>query len=207
MAIIAAPSALRSAQVSIKPVDTLAEVRGSYAGVETRLDFGGEWWTMQIVTPVMEWADAAAVSAWCDLLREADAVAKVAVPVQASRLGTSAANTLTITAPAAAGQRLVSVSGIGANATLLAGSFVQTASFRLHRLREDVTADGLGNGVLSLFPRLRTVLAAEQALSIGATPPPFGLWRLSGRPGHEWDANRGSLLVGAKTLNFIEALS
>lgn len=204
--IIDAPAALRMAQLSLRAVDTLAEVRSVYSGAEGRIDYGGEWWELTVVTPPMLWDDAAEVAAWCDRLRADDAVARIEMLALMARRGTTTADTITLNANAAAGGRTVSVSGLGAGATLLAGAMLHTQGDRLHRLRQGVTADGSGTASLDLFPRLRSGLSAGAVLRLSGTPRPRGLFRLQGRPGHEFDAGSGAV-VQPKTLTFIEAVA
>lgn len=203
MPIIAAPAALEYEQASLRAVDTVAETRSVYSGAESRLDFGGEWWELTLVTIPMQWGDAAEIAAWCDRLRDADATAQIDLSSLTTRLGTTAAATITLTSGAAAGQRSVAVTGLGAGKTLLAGSFIATAANRLHRLRQSVTASGTGAATLDLFPRLRDALSTSAVLTIGA---PAGLWRLQGRPGHDWSAPQFGSLVAPKSLTFVEAL-
>lgn len=203
MVIIDPPAALKTAQVVIAAFDTLSETRRVYSGIEDRLDFGGEWWGLQIVTPFMAWDDAADVSAWCDRLRDDDAAARVAPPSSAARRGTSAAATFSVASAGAAGSRALAVEGMGAGLTLGAGSFISIAD-RLHRLRVTATADGAGAATLELFPRLRSVVAIAATVAVTA---PKGLWRLQGRPDIGFDAPRSGRLALPKTLSFLEALA
>lgn len=199
--IIDAPVALKRAQMSLRGRDTVAETRSVYTGAESRIDYGGEWWELTIVTPPMRWDDAADVAAWCDRLRDDDAVARIELAGLMARRGTTTAETVAVTANAAASSRTVSVDGLGASATLLPGSFLHTPGDRLHRLRQSVTGDA---ATLSLFPRLR------DALSIGAVlrlaPRPRGLFRLQDRAGIDLDASGGAT-VQPMTLTFVEAVS
>lgn len=207
MAIIDAPAALTRARFALEASDTVSETRGVYDGVESRLDFGGEWWRLTIVTGVLSEADQGDVFAWCDLLRDADAVARIRLDPVLTPLGTTAAATIAVTGAASAGQRAVAVDGLGAGATLLARSYLSTPGDRLHRLRVSATADGAGAATLELFPRLRDPLAPGAALRLGGGTKPAGLWRLQGRPAHALSRDVPPGYAEPQTLTFLEALA
>lgn len=197
------PVVLEGATFTLTPRDTVAETRSVYSGAEERLDFGGEWWELTIQTPLLDWDSAAELDSWTDRLRDADAIARLSLLGLAPKRGTTTATTMTFSANALAGARSFGISGLGASATLGAGSFLSVAD-RLHRLRVGAVADGSGACTIEVFPRLRAPATLGSTIQIATGVR--GLWRLQGRPAHSWDAQRGNSILSGKTLTFVEAL-
>lgn len=75
--------------------------------------------------------------------------------------------------------RSLAVAGMGASKTLLAGDWLQLGggtSTRIHRVVEDVTANGSGQATLTIEPALRYSPADGDTVRLNA---PEGLWRLT----------------------------
>lgn len=203
---IAAPAALGLAEFSLSARDTVAESRSVYSGAESRLDWGGEWWELTLSTPPARWDDAAEIEAWADRLRDADAVARIRLDLSMPRRGTTTADTVTVSGAHSAGGRSLAVTGLGASATLLAGSLIADADRRLHRLRASVTANGSGAATLDLFPRMRAAYAGGEAWRLAGGEGVVGNFRLQARPGHAFAFGARGGVLGGKVLQFVEAL-
>lgn len=203
LTILDPPAAFKAADWSLSLADTVAEPRSGYTMVESRLDYAGEMWALTVTTPPLRQPDAVAILAWCDRLRDADAAARLSVPLPIGGLGmfgTSAAATVTVTADAVAGARSVAVTGIGVGLTLGAGQMIAVGD-HLHRLRATVTGTA---ATLSLTPRLRRPVTIGQTLSlVDAT----GIFRLQARPTHHLTASQFGAHAAPMTLEFREALA
>lgn len=205
---IAAPAALAFAALSLSARDTVAESRSAYSGAESRLDWGGEWWELTVTVPPQRWNEGAAeLEAWADRLRDADAVARIRLDAPMPWRGTTTAATVAVSGAHAAGGRSLAVTGLGAGATLLAGSLIADPDRRLHRIRQDVTANGSGAGTLNLFPRLRAAYAGGEAWRLAGGEGVVGNFRLQARPGHDFEFGARGGVVGGKVFRFVEALA
>ena len=202
---IPSPAALAFAELSLSARDTLAEQRSVYSGAESRLDWAGERWELTISTPPSRWDAAAEIEAWADRLRAGDAVARIRLDLSMPRRGTTAAATVTVSGAHTAGGRSLAVTGLGASATLLAGSLIADPDRRLHRLRASVTANGSGAATLDLFPRLRAAYSGGQAWRLAGGDGVVGNFRLQNRPGHVFAFGERGGVIGGKTLQFVEA--
>lgn len=204
--VFAAPAAFRPASLSLRRADTLAEVRSVYSGREARLDFGGQWWLCDVTTERLTWDDAAEVEAWADRLRGDDAVGAFRLDLIMPRRGSTTASTMTANGAASAGAASLAVAGLGAGATLLAGSLFSDSAGRLFRVTADATADGAGQATLAIFPRLRAAVAGGATFRLAGDPGVLGRWRLAApSEGHEWSRPSHGVRVGPKTLSFVEA--
>lgn len=207
MTIHPAPPEFRLAELSLMARDTVAETRSLYSGRETRLDFGGQWWECQAQTAALTRDQAGALSAWAAQLRRADALARFAVDHIAPRRGTTTAATVSASA-AAAGAEVLTVSGLGAGKTLLAGSLLSDPEGRLFSLRADVTADGAGSAALALFPRLRQPVSAAATFRLTGV---LSLWRLQEAPPLSFSVSLGRGAAGQNAgpmvWRFVEAFN
>jgi hypothetical protein len=174
---IDAPAALRWHSYDLAPVDTLAEARSVYTGAAARFDFGGGWWALTLTTRDQTQIHAAALEAWCDRLRAADAVARLRPPPGYIAQGTTLAAKLALTSARGASATALAVEGLGAGGTIVAGSFVSIAD-HLHRVQQTV-AGGSGDP-LRIWPPLREDSGLGATVEI--TRRIRSLWRLQGRP-------------------------
>lgn len=203
-----APASFKPATLNLRRADNLVTVRSLYSGAEARLDPGGQWWVCSVTTEKLGWDDAAEVEAWADRLREADAIGTFRLDLIMPRRGTSTADTISANGAAAGGASSIDVSGLGAGATLLAGTLFSTATGRLFRLRADATADGSGDATLEIFPRIRTTISGGATLRLAGGAGVVGRWRLeTPSEGHDWDRRSHGVRAGAKTFNFVEAFA
>lgn len=93
-------------------------------------------------------------------------------------LGTSAGSGVTVNGAGQTGAALA-VAGVGAGATILAGTFLQVTdgtTARLHMVVENATADGSGLATLTIEPELRSSPAASSAVVFDE---PVGTMRLT----------------------------
>ncbi|MFT6775231.1 MAG: hypothetical protein ACJA1L_002950 [Paracoccaceae bacterium] len=198
--VLDAPAGMRWHAYDLGAIDTVAEQRSVYTGAAKRLDFGGNLWTLKLATRDQTQAHAAALEAWCDALRAADAVARLGPPPGYAAQGTTTAETLTLAAARAAGASLLAVNGLGAGLTIAAGSYVSIAD-HLHRVRATV-AGGSGDQ-LQIWPPLREAAAMGAVVEIGAGVR--SLWRLQGRPTRSAISDRPALAAPVE-LQFMEAI-
>lgn len=92
-------------------------------------------------------------------------------------LGTCNVAGVTVIQPGSAG-RVLRVAGLGAAKTLLSGSWIGLNG-RLYQVTADATADASGIASLEIEPRLRSLPAHGDAVTLSA---PVGIWTLDAEP-------------------------
>lgn len=98
---------------------------------------------------------------------------------QTAQRGTWAGASPLVVGAHAAGVRTVAVDGLSAGATGKAGDWLQFGSgsaSRLHKLVEDFTANGSGEGTAEIWPRTRVALADNAPVTLAS---PKAVWRLA----------------------------
>lgn len=185
MAVIDAPDGLFWAEIALQPNDSIAAPGSPFDGAQDEIDFGGQWWSAQATTARLDHQQAAAFSAFARRARLAGNRARIAFPWPAGTRGTTAATTLTTTATLPALGAALAVSGLGAGATLLAGTMLSIDD-ALFELREDATANGAGAATLALWPRARVAYAAGRSVRLGRLAR--SLWRIDSPPATVWSS-------------------
>lgn len=175
------PASFRIATFSVGMLDGLSQNRGTYSGAERRLETGGEIWIAGLDLIHMTPEQSLPVQALCHRLMRADAALVLGAPSGAVQLGTTRVGLLTLNGPAGAGATDVDVSGLGAGKTLLAGSYINFGTRRLHQVIEDATANGSGDATLTILPRLRQNYSNGSSLKINPANIK-SIWRLNASP-------------------------
>lgn len=189
-----APAALMRASLSLPRGDTIAQTRGAYDGVMSEVDFGGQWFTLSLMTPVLRPAEAAAVHAWVMLIRQPGVVGRIDLGDALGRFGTASVETATLSAAGTAGDAEIALEGL--DGTLDAGSYVSIADRPYYVL-------GATEGGLAIWPRLRAAYPSGEVVQLGAGRR--GLWKPVGLPPHEWAFDRLGQLSPAIAIEFREA--
>lgn len=183
---------LRRANAMTESVFTLQQQVYQYTGAV---------WEAEIKLPPMKYADARQWEAFILALRGMRGTFTMGNPLNTNASGTVSGASFDGAHSVRATE--ISITGGGANATVLAGDTFQIgtgADSRIHMVVQSVTLDGSGAGIIDIEPPLRTGVADATSLDFTL---PKGVWRLSSND-IGWDINQASLY--GFTIPCIEAL-
>ncbi len=99
---------------------------------------------------------------------------------------------------------VLAIKGLTVGATVKKGDFLQLGSgvtSRLHKIRNNATADGAGKLSVDIWPSVREALAGDEAI---VTTNAVGTFRLAANT-RRWDIDRGSVFDGFQ-FSAVEAL-
>lgn len=170
--------------------DAVAAVASPYTGqTQTQSWPGADMWAGTVTLPPLAQADADLWISFLMELRGMQNAFQLGDPLKATPRGSVAGAPLidnTVSTGNAAMSQTLGTKGWtpGAAGVLLTGDYVQVG-YRLHRVLDDVDADGSGNATLNIWPSLREVPADGAALG---TDNCKGLFRL-GSNQRQWSAD------------------
>lgn len=147
------PSAMKCSIATITSVFTSPNT-----GARQVLERDGQRWMMELTIPPGDDARSRAIAAILAKLRGPAGTLLVPFFHALTARGSLAGNPVL----AAGSGRTLTVTGFTHSATgvLLAGDMIQTSTGRAHMVTEDVNADGSGNALVVVEPRLRTTVTA-----------------------------------------------
>jgi hypothetical protein len=163
----------------------------------------GQMWMAEVSLPPMQRADAQKWLSFLLSLKGRVGTFLLGDPVCKTPRG-SIAGTPLVNGAHSARSSTLSIKGLTAGTTLLAGDYVQVgtaSSSRLHKNLQDATASGAGVMTIDIWPNLRADLASNAAVTVTNT---VGLFRLASNT-VEWDV--GEAQMYGLSFAAVEALS
>jgi hypothetical protein len=150
----------------------------------------GDMWEADVVTPKMLRADAEVWVAFLLALNGREGTFLMGEPVNTTPQGTWAGQSPLVFEAHDAGVKTVTVDGLTAASTGIAGDWLQFgtgADSHLHKLTQDFTANGSGEATIEFWPALREALADNAGITLAN---PKGVFRLASNV-REWSIDIG----------------
>lgn len=197
------PSGLKITAVSGPSLTNFSAVsRSPFTGQQQVYEWHQQW-SLSLELLAMRRSDARRLEAFLAALRGRVGTVLLGPMHYARPRGTAVLSGVSLEENAAAGARTITLSGVGAAKTLLAGDYLQIgsgATARLHQVVEDATASAGGVIAVTIEPALRVAAGAGAAVVLDA---PKGVFRLTtDAPAVTTTATAG----GVASLGFEEAL-
>lgn len=177
VALVALPSSPGMRRVEFTFKDAVASVLSPFTGqLQTQQWPGADMWAGTFTLPALTRQQAANWITFLMELRGMANVFQIGDPNFQTPLGTPSGTPVVAVGNAAMSQTLVT-SGWTASASglLLPGDYIQIG-YRLHRILDQVNADGSGNATLSIWPSLREAPSSGVPVITSNTQ---GLFRLA----------------------------
>lgn len=180
---LTAPTVKNPRDIVIRARSTVGMTASPFSHEQQTYVHQGESWELDVSLPPMKRANAAAWHAFLTALNGREGTFVMGDLVGANPRGTWSGTPL-VNGSSQTGKTL-NVDGVSAGATALAGDWFQLGSgstTRLHQVVQDATANGSGQLVLEIWPRLRASPADNAPLTITSAK---GIWRLASNT-REW---------------------
>lgn len=177
------PATPKFNRFTLRRVPVVAVSKSPYTGQQQAYAFPGQWWEAEAGLPDMTRAEIGAWRAFFAKLNGQEGTFLMGDPTAATPRGlaASAPGTPLVDGVHAARAQTLSIKG-GPNSNagwLLSGDYIQLGSgstSRLHMVLADADTDGTGKTALTLWPRLRSALAGDEAVTVSNCR---GVFRLS----------------------------
>jgi len=162
--------------VRITARSTVALSTSPFTGSQQVQEYAGQWLEMEIVLPPMRQADAAL---WIAFFLKLNGAAGTFLMGETNHSNRGTCITATVNGAHTARAKELSLNNMTVGGTIKAGDYIQLGTgltSRLHKVLNDVTADGSDEAVLDIYPALRTDYSDAAATVL---VNPVGLFRLA----------------------------